>query len=86
MKTYLGKITVTAGEYETDCTFRFKTGGNPDRYLNRIAKDWYGGKAEKFGDTYCFDAGCVAVTPRRWQEIPADQYDALASFINELRV
>lgn len=86
MNTYLGKVTVIAGEYETVCTFRFKTEGDPDKYLDRIAKDWYGSKPEKYLGAYCFDAGCVAVRPNRWKEIPQEQYETLAGFISEIRV
>ena len=83
---YIGKLRVRSGDCETTTVFRFTTTGNPDNYVNRVAKTWYGGKAENDGGIYLFDAGCIAVTPESAHAVPKDVYDALRSIVSEINL
>jgi hypothetical protein len=76
MNHFIGTVEVTHGEYNTKCAFIFKTEEDPGKYLNQIAKSWYGSRPIKDGNNFFFDAGCVCVTPVGWKQIsPATQAD-----------
>lgn len=83
---YIGKVTITSGEYATDCAFRFKTRGNPDKYLCKVAQHWYGDKGSKEDGAYFFDAGCVAVTPCYCIPISEETYKLVSGILNEIHV
>lgn len=42
MKYYIGVLDTRNGEYEYDSHVRFSTKEDPAKYLERIARSWYG--------------------------------------------
>ncbi len=86
VKYYIGNIEVRNGEYEYSTTTRFKTKGDPYRYLRKVASTWYGEKGElqdaKDG-AYYFHAGCVCVWEGQCQELTKEVYNAI-TLITEL--
>jgi hypothetical protein len=70
VKFYIGKLHERNGEHEYVHTLRFMTNDDPDKYLDFIASRLYhedGG--EEDGESYSFEGGCIAVTPRICREI-----------------
>lgn len=87
-KCYIGRLDERNGEYEYDTTIRFKTGGDPNSYLERIAKKWYSGKpvieTDEGGNTYAFNGGEVEVEVGAYKEVSESAYNELQGIITEM--
>lgn len=84
-KFYVGTLMERNGDRAYDHQFRFKTSGSPEAYLDKCASNFFEfGKGEKGSQGekgYYFDAGCLYVEPKKYQEVDAALYGKLAAFI-----
>lgn len=76
MKYYLGEIHEQIGEREFAHVIRFKTPGNPNAVMTRIAKHWYEAKPDMDDNgTFIFDDSSVWIgesqelSASAWKEI-----------------
>ena len=84
-KYFLGKINERNGEMEYDTRFLFSTGGNADRYMDKIACNWRAGTKKDFSEveggywcdgTLIFSDGC--------KEVPKEDFDVMAKYLTVL--
>lgn len=86
MKYYIGDINVQNGEYSHTSTIKFRTSGNPEKALGRIARHWYDGAEEQDGKgsgAWYANCGEVATSAGLFQEIDKGTFEKL-HLISEL--
>ncbi len=69
MKYYIGEIDNCFGESEVSSVIKFKTAGDPEHYLDKLASTFWGGSdsmAEDF-DAKLYDFGHVTCGSGRYQ-------------------
>jgi hypothetical protein len=76
MKHYIGEIETYFGESEVTTTIKFKTAGNPEEYLDKIASTFWGDR-EVYDDSELYDFGDKSTCSGRLQEISKELYEAL---------
>lgn len=77
MKHYIGEIETYFGESEATTTIKFKTDGNPEDYLDKIASTFWGQDAEADEISNFYDFGDKSTCSGRLQEISKELYEAL---------
>ena len=80
LKHYLGQLEIRHGEYEFTYTLKFRTTGEPYKYLNSIARGFYGepDEAQDADSTgYYFNCGEVFVEAGGIQELSQATFDEL---------
>ena len=84
-KYYIGSVSERNGDMEYDTPYIFETGGDPNRYSDKVAKNWRGdwrGEIEEDKDFggYWFD-GTSLVYDGGNREIPKEDFDVLKKYI-----
>jgi hypothetical protein len=84
MKYYIGAIETRNGDMDSDSVVKFKTKGDPDKYLDKLTKSFWGDCHRREDEWYWF--GDHASRAGELKEITKELYEALPSpFIVELR-
>ncbi len=77
MKHYIGEIETYFGESEVSTMVKFKTDGDPNEHLDKIASEFWGDEADEPEDGDLYDFGDKMAGVGRWQEVDADTYNKL---------
>ena len=82
MKYYIGKIEEINGGFEYSDKFLFSTKGNPDKYMDKVAKDWRGCDKDDWDeDQGGYWSDCTIVRDDGHREIPKEDYDVLCKYL-----
>lgn len=82
MKYYIGRIEEINGGMEYSERFVFPCKGNPERHMDKVARDWRGStKSDWDEDQGGYWADCTIVREVGCHEIPKADYDVLAKYI-----
>ena len=82
MKHYIGKIKESNSGMEYSDRFLFTTKGNPDKYADKVAREWRGctrADWDKEHDAYWSD--CTLIWAGAVQEIPKEDFEVLKKYI-----
>lgn len=82
MKHYFGRIAERNGDFEYDTPYLFTTNGSPEKYADKIAREWRGcskGDWDKALQGYWCDTTLVSDDGTR--EIPKADFDVLAKYL-----
>jgi len=85
MNYYIGEIETYFGESEVSTTIKFKTEGDPDEYLDRLASMFWGSEVDQEDDSSLYDFGDKSTCGGRWQEVNQEIYQAI-TLLPELRL
>jgi len=82
MKYYLGKIAETNGDMEYDTQYLFATKGNPDKYADKVAREWRGGSKDDWDEDHGgYWADCTLIFNGGSREIPKEDFDVLKKYL-----
>jgi hypothetical protein len=82
MKYYIGKIEEINGGMEYSDKVLFSTKGSPEKYMDKLARDWRGcskGDYDKEQGGYWSD--CTIVRDDGYKEIPKEDYEVLRRYL-----
>ena len=85
MNYYLGEILERNGELEYNCKYLFATSKNPDKYTDKIARDWRC-SSKKDWDDYCqgYWANDTLIFADGCKEIPKEDFEVLQKYLSVL--
>jgi len=82
MKYYIGKILETNGGMEYSDRYLFATKGSPDKYTDKVAKDWRGStKSDWDKDHGAYWSDCTLIAADGYQEIPEADFEVLKKYL-----
>jgi hypothetical protein len=82
MKYYLGKIGEINGDMEYGDKYLFATRGSPERYSDRVTRDWRGSTKADWDEEMCgYWSDSAIISNAGWREIPKEDFDVLRKYI-----
>jgi hypothetical protein len=83
MKHYIGRIEEVNGDMEYSDKFLFTTKGSPQKYAEKVAKDWRGSTRADWDKEllgWWADNGSL-ILAADWREIPKEDFEVLKKYI-----
>lgn len=82
-KYYLGTVSETNGGFDYDTPYVFSTAGDPDRYSDKVTKNWRGklDYDSTYGGYWC---DSTLITDAGSNEVPKQDFDVLKKYLANL--
>lgn len=83
-KHYIGYIRETIGEFQTSHKYLFATDGDPQAYVDRVAKTFRGDDATGKDGDYLTCGGQVRIQAYPANEVPPEDFAVLNRYLGSL--
>ena len=82
MKYYIGAIDEVNGGMEYSDRLLFATKGSPDKYMDKVAREWRGCTKADWDESHGgYWSDCTLISAGYYKEIPKEDYDVLSKYL-----